>query len=154
MAGPIGVDIQGLPELEKALSGLTGPQMATALQKATLSGAGQIRKTVRAEAPVKTGTLRKSVSARKARGAERGYVVSPRPKVAFYRHFVVKGTKAHRIRFPNQVKWGVPRQLGNIRHPGAKANGFVSRGFDAGRPAAEKAVVKSIEKYVKKVWTA
>ena len=61
---------------------------------------------------------------------------------------VAGGTKAHRIRFHNEVVSGVPRGEGNIAHPGAKANPFMERGFDAGRVAAEAAIDAIVDKYL------
>jgi hypothetical protein len=145
----IGVDIRGIPEVRSALGKMEGPLMKRTLQKAATAGAKTLKPFVQAEAPKgKTGRLRKSVSSRQARRERPAAVVSARPKVAFYRHMVIGGTKPHQIRFPNQKAAGVPKSQGNISHPGAKPNPFVSRGFDRGQSAAMAAVEKVVGDYL------
>ena len=156
MAVGIGVDVRGIPKVMAALDKLTGPQMKAALQKASTAGAKAIKPFVQAEAPVgpsgnkatKRGALRRSVSARKAKRDLPAAVVSARPKVAFYRHMVIGGTKAHAIRFPNQVAAGVPKTQGNIRHPGAAPNPFIDRGYQKGERSGLAAIDKAIDDYL------
>lgn len=148
----VAVEIRGIPEVQTMLGKLEGPAAKKALQAATKEGGKVLKKTVKAEAPRgATGNLRKSVSARTVRRDRPGTVVSPRPKIAFYRHMVIGGTKAHMIRFPDQKAAGVPKSGGNIPHPGAKPNPFVSRGFDRGQAAAMAAVEKVVEDYLNEI---
>ena len=152
----IGVDVRGIPKVMAALDSLTGPKLKVALQKASSAGAKALKPFVQAEAPVgpsgnkytKRGALRRSISARKAKRDLPAAVVSARPKVAFFRHMVIGGTKAHAIRFPNQVAAGVPKTQGNIRHPGARANPFIARGYQKGESAALAAIDKAIVDYL------
>jgi hypothetical protein len=144
----VAIDVRGIPEVQEALGKLEGPAARKMLQKASAAGGKVLKKTVQAEAPRRTGILRKSVSARTVRRNRPGTVVSPRPKVAFYRHFVILGTRPHQIRFPNQKADGVPKSQGNISHPGAKANPFVARGYDRGQAAAMAAVEKVVDDYL------
>lgn len=152
----VGIDIRGIPEVKAALDKLGGPPMKATLQKASSAGAKALKPFVQAEAPVgepgnpytKRGALRRSVSARKAKRDLPAAVVSPRPKIAFYRHMVIGGTKPHRIRFPNQKAAGVDKGAGNIRHPGAKANPFVARGYAKGESAALAAIDRVIDQYL------
>lgn len=150
------IRLRGVPEVLRALGQLSGPTMNRVLQKASTAGAKALKPFIKAEAPIgpsgntytKRGALKRSISARKAKRDLPAAVVSARPKVAFYRHMVIGGTKPHRIRFPNQKAAGVPRDQGNIRHPGAKANPFVARGFAKGESAALAAIDRTIDDYL------
>ena len=123
----IAVDVRGIPEVKEALGKLEGPAAKRMLQLATKEGGKVLKKTVQAEAPRRTGKLRRSVSARTVRRDRPGTVIAPRPKVAFYRHFVIQGT-------------GQPGPT--------KPNPFVSRGFDRGQAAAMAALEKVVEDYL------
>lgn len=149
----IGIDVRGVPEVQRALSQLSGsPEAKRALQKASTAGAKTLKPFVQAEAPRgATGRLRKSVSSRQARKERPAAIVSARPKVAFYRHMVIRGTRPHMIRFPSQRAAGVPRSQGNIAHPGSRGNAFVARGFEAGRSAAESKIEQTMAEHVQAV---
>ena len=123
----IAVDVRGIPEVKEALGKLDGPAAKRMLQLATKEGGKVLKKTVQAEAPRRTGKLRRSVSARTVRRDRPGTVIAPRPKVAFYRHFVIQGT-------------GQPGPT--------KPNPFVSRGFDRGQAAAMAALEKVVDDYL------
>ena len=150
----VDIDVRGVPEVQRALSQLSGsPEAKRALQKASTAGAKTLKPYVQAEAPRgATGKLRKSVSSRQARKERPAAVVSARPRVAFYRHMVIRGTKPHMIRFPNQKAAGVPRSEGNISHPGIRrGNDFIARGFEAGRDAAESKIEQTMVEHVEAV---
>jgi HK97 gp10 family phage protein len=123
----IAVDVRGIPDVKEALGKLEGPAAKRMLQLATKEGGKVLKKTVQAEAPRRTGKLRRSVSARTVRRDRPGTVIAPRPKVAFYRHFVIQGT-------------GQPGPT--------KPNPFVSRGFDRGQAAAMAALEKVVDDYL------
>jgi HK97 gp10 family phage protein len=123
----IAVDVRGIPDVKEALGKLEGPAAKRMLQLATKEGGKVLKKTVQAEAPRRTGKLRRSVSARTVRRDRPGTVIAPRPKVAFYRHFVIQGT-------------GEPGPT--------KPNPFVSRGFDRGQAAAMAALEKVVDDYL------
>ena len=143
------VEVLNAREVEAALLALTDTSAKKALDSATRAAAVVFRKTVKAEAPQgSTGRLKKSVRMKKARGGT-GHIVSPRPKIAFYRHMVIKGTKEHRIRFPDQKARNINKRFGNIKHPGIKlGNPFVERGFEGGRPEAERKMKASLSAWI------
>lgn len=125
----ITIEVKGTDELLRGLEWAERQVMRKRIQKSVNAAAKFLKPLVKAEAPRgKTGKLRKSISAGQAARGRPAAIVKARPKIAFYRHMVISGTKAHRIRFPDQVKAGVPRKGGgNIQHPGAKANSFIER---------------------------
>ena len=47
-----------------------------------------------------------------------------------YTHWIMDGTKPHRIRFHDQKVAGVPKERGNIKHPGAKGNPVIEKVAD------------------------
>lgn len=152
----VGIDVRGMAEVQAALRQLgDGPQSRRALQKASTAGARTLKPYVQREAPVgKTGRLRRSISARQARKDRPAAVVSARPKVAFYRHMVIGGTKPHPI-VPDERKalaftaGGRDFVRSRVLHPGIKRpNPFIERGFDAGRAAAEAAIERVIDEFL------
>lgn len=121
------ITVLGVPEVRAALAKYEEAPLKKTLQKATNASGKFLKPKVQAEAPRRTGRLRRSISSRQARRERPATIVTARPKVAFYRHMVIGGTKPHRIRFPDQKAAGVPVAQGNIAHPGAKANPFIER---------------------------
>lgn len=121
------VTIKGLTELQRELDKMAPGPLNKTLQKGTDAVGKFLKPRVQAAAPKRTGRLRKSISARKAKRSKPATIITARPKVAFYRHMVIGGTRPHRIRFPDQKAAGVAKADGNIRHPGAKADDFIRR---------------------------
>jgi hypothetical protein len=138
------VTILGMDAVIRALELLDDPAASKLLQKATAAGGKALKPFIQAEAPVKTGRLRRSVSTRQARKARPATIVSPRPKVAFYRHFVIDGTRPHEIKVNAMTPTG-GHYMRVIHHPGAHANPFVDRGFARGESAALAAIEKVID---------
>lgn len=118
--------LQGDKELRRALARAQDPALKKTLQRSTNASAKFLKPKVQAEAPRRTGTLRKNITTGQAKRERPAAIVKVR-KAAFYDHWVVGGTKAHRIRFPDQKRAGVPKSEGNIEHPGATANPFFER---------------------------
>jgi len=126
-----GIEVSGLEEVQRLLAKYDEKTLKRTLQKASSASAKFLKPKVQAAAPRgRTGKLRKSISATQAKRDRPAAIVKARPKVAFYRHMVIGGTKAHRIRFPDQKAAGVSKALGNIQHPGSKANPFMERTAD------------------------
>lgn len=148
----VGVDIRGMPEVLRALEQLQGPPLRKTLQKASNAAGRALKPHVQAAAPVgppgnrvtKRGALRRSVSTRQARRDRPAAVVSARPKVAFYRHMVIGGTRPHRIRTHAQKLAGVGKSQGAIRHPGARPKPFIAQGFARGERDALAAIDRVI----------
>lgn len=145
------VDVRGIPEVQSALGKLDdGPQARKALQKAASAGAKALKPYVQREAPRgKTGRLKRSISARMAKRDRPAAVVSPRPKVAFYRHFVINGTKDHGPRKAKALVFeGTAGTVHAKRVRGVKPNPFVARGYAAGESAAEAAIDREMNAYI------
>ena len=152
MAG-IDVDVRGIPEVQAALGKMTGAPMKRTLQKASTAGAKALKPHVKAAAPKgATGRLKKSVSSRQAKRDRPAAVVTARPKVAFYRHMVIGGTKAHGPRdHRNKMLIFRGRDGHNVMTPwvkGTDARPFIAVGFDRGKGDAERAIEKVIDDYL------
>lgn len=141
----VDIDVRGADELRRELEKAMGPELRKTLQKATNASGKFLKPHVQAAAPRRTGRLRKSISSRQARRNRPATVISARPRIAFYRHMVIGGTKAHRIRFPDQKAAGVAKTQGNIRHPGARANPFIDRAASHNERAAFDVARRIIE---------
>jgi HK97 gp10 family phage protein len=139
------IDVRGVEEALRLLSKMEGAPLKKTLQKATSASAKYLKPKVQAAAPRRTGKLRKSISATQAKRERPASIVKARPKVAFYRHMVIQGTKPHRIRFPDQKRAGVAKSAGNIQHPGAKAQPFIEQTSRQYRDQAINEAVKVIK---------
>lgn len=142
------ITIRGLEELQDELRKMEPAPLKKTLQKGTAAGAKLLKPHAKAEAPKRTGRLRKSIVAQAAKRDKPASIVKVRTghSGAWYRHFVMQGTKAHRIRFADQRAAGVPKAQGNIRHPGAKANPFMERTQVRYEDAAAREAIETIEK--------
>lgn len=149
--GIVVAEVANLRQVQERLEAISGPGAKKSLDEATKKAAGILARTTKKEAPQgATGLLKKSVRARKAKGGI-GHIVSPRPKIAFYRHMVIRGTKAHGARPPNKVLIFPGRDGHNVitrRVEGVRPNDFVTRGYEAGKERAEAKVIEVLRKHV------
>lgn len=139
----VDVDVTGVPELEKALEGLSGTQAQAIREKAIAAGARALVGPTRNAAPLgPTGNLRKKVGARKGRSSKGGdrdpavYVVG---STAPHRHLVIRGTRQRTTRS------GASRG----RMP---ANPFVSRAWLASRSKVTAKIRAVYAAEVEKAW--
>jgi hypothetical protein len=151
----ISVDVQGIDTVQDALGKFDAKQSKAMLQKGASAGAKVLKGTVKAAAPPNvTGNLRRSIRSgqtKRRRPAARVYVVK---RVAFYRHMVVGGTKAHGPRTANFLIFRPAGSAHNVwakRVRGTKPRPFFAEGFDAGRSAAEHAIDKVVDQYLAKL---
>lgn len=64
-------------------------------------------------------------------------------------HLIELGATAHRIRFPDQKRAGVPRQSGSIQHPGATRKPHFGPGVLASRSIAGDAIRRGASRVAK-----
>ena len=149
------IDVRGIPEVTAALNKFDAGPSKPILQKASTAAAKAFKPFVQAAAPRgATGKLRRSVSARQAKRDRPAAVVSARPKVAFYRHFVIRGTKAHgpktaRVMVFQGTGTGYREGLSGAivtRHVrGTPPRPFIADGYRAGEPSALRAIDRVID---------
>jgi hypothetical protein len=142
------IDIRGLEETQRALAKLEPAPTKKLLQKAASAGAKTLKPFVRSETPKRTGKMQKSIFAGQAKRERPAAIVKFK---VFYRHFVIQGTKPHRIRFPNQKAAGVPKSQGNIQHPGHKGTDILGRAWSRGGDASIRSVNKVIRDYLESI---
>jgi hypothetical protein len=113
----IRLDIEGLDKVRARLQRFERRALDQKLTQATRAGAVMLVPYIRDEAPVgRTGLLRRSVRAAATKREKPGAFVGP-SKRAWYRHFVIGGTKR-----------------------GVRGNPFVARGARRGHSAAVQAM--------------
>lgn len=117
----------------RQLAGLVSSAKQTAMQRAVLVVEAQAKR----ESPVKTGTLRRSITSRVERGGDRGVVGTH----LRYARSVHDGSRPHIIR-PKRAKalfWrGARHPVTSVNHPGNRANPFFVRALERVRPQVER----------------
>lgn len=139
-----GVDIRGLREVRDLLRRLPASLERRAYRTAARNALKPVQDRAKALAPVKSGTLRKSIKIRtekfRTRGGVRAQVwVDPGRKGrpgAHYAHMVEYGTAAHQVPTPYGVLHGrkvfIPGvgYRTRIDHPGSRARPFLRPAWD------------------------
>lgn len=167
--------------MRKYLGSLDAKGVKKVLRKGMNKGGAVYKRAIAAEAPVKSrggasgsfsvrkrggvmaeksygapGDLRRAVRVSRVRDVSQGIgvYVGPMGKLAFMRHWIVGGTKAHLIRASK--KDGLLRLINTfarvVHHPGSKANPFVTRASaraeDEALRVAEETIFAEVEKGV------
>ena len=103
------------------------------MQRVVLSGEGIMKR----EAPVKSGTLRRSITSKVERGGDRGVIGTN----VRYARAVHDGTRAFTM-YPNGKKalyWpGARHPVKSVKRPARKGNPFMERTAVKLRPVAER----------------
>lgn len=120
------------------LSRLVQNTKREAMSRVVLQGEALMKR----ETPVKTGTLRRSITSKVEQGGNRGVIGTN----LTYARAVHDGTKPHLIR-PKRAKalfWkGAKHPVRVVRHPGTKANAFMTRTAARLRPIAERELART-----------
>lgn len=115
------------------LRGLVPRTKFTAMSRAVLVVEAQAKR----EAPVKKGTLRRSITSRVEQGGNRGVIGTN----LGYAVIVHEGSRPHVIT-PRRAKalyWrGARHPVRRVRHPGTRANRFFPRAANSSRAAVER----------------
>ena len=146
----LSIDVRGVAEVQAFLARIDEGQKAT-LQKASTAGARALKPFVKAAAPRgATGRLARSISGRQAARDRPAAVVTARPKVAFYRHMVLDGTKDHGPKKASVMVFKGDHGTVFTRHVrGTKPRPFMAEGFAAGEAAMNAAIDKVIDEALK-----
>jgi hypothetical protein len=91
----IGIQVRGIEGVRKMLKAYTHPTLSRRMQTATKAGGSVFKDPLKAEARKVSKRMARGVSVRRARRERPATIVSIRPKMAFFRHFVIGGTRAH-----------------------------------------------------------
>lgn len=91
----ISVSVRGAEGVHQMLHDYMEPILPRRMQAATKAGASVFKAPLRAEAARVSKRMARAVSVRQAARDRPATVVTFRPKIAFFRHFVIGGTRDH-----------------------------------------------------------
>lgn len=122
------VQVIGRDGVLRMLKPYTHPTLTKRVQRATKAGADVFKPAVKSEARAVSKRLARSVSVRRAKRERPATILTFRPKVAFFRHFVIGGTKAHGPRKANVMVFkNAPVGVVAKHVRGVKANPIIAR---------------------------
>lgn len=125
------VDIIGREGVHRMLANYTDPKLRRRLQAASKVGATVFKAPLKAEAGKVSKRMARAVSVRVAKRDKPATVISFRSKTAFFRHFVIRGTRDHGPRRAKALAF--QGRFGFVltkRVRGVKANPLVARIFN------------------------
>lgn len=141
------VQIIGADGVHKMLADYTSPKLPRRLQLATKAGAQVFKAPVVSEARKVSKRLARSVSVRNAKRDKPASVVTFRPKVAFFRHFVIDGTRDHGPRRARMLAWSSGGQTIFAKHVrGVKPNPIIERIAPRYEAQAYRAIDQALDK--------
>jgi len=122
------IEVKGVPGVHQMLADYMTPKLPKRMQDATKAGAEVFKAPVKAEAARVSKRLARSVSVRKARRDLPATILTFRPKVAWFRHFIIGGTRDHGPRKASALVW---EKSGTVivarRVRGVRANPIIAR---------------------------
>jgi len=151
------IDLTGDKELINTLKRMKHNTAVLSLKKALRKSGSKIKKSVKSEAPVHTGNLRKSITVYDNRGNAKGALirVGAAQKIAPHAILVEFGTEGNRTGegLPTVVKVSDDKFF-TLKHTGKMpANNFFERGYDKSRDLAvdtfKTEILKEINKATK-----
>lgn len=141
------VQIIGANGVHRMLADYMAPKLPKRLQDATKAGAEVFKPAVKAEARRVSKRLARSVSVRRAKKDRPATVLTFRPKVAFFRHFVIRGTKDHGPRRAAALSFqGRNGFVVTQRVKGVKPNPIINRVADRLEGQAYAAIDKALDR--------
>lgn len=142
----IRISIQGLPQVQAEVDGLT-KGMRQRLQRVTKKGATQFKSAAQAEARPLSKRLARSVSVRAGKREKPSAVLTFRPAVAWFRHFIIGGTRDHGPRKARILAWKGPNgRIFARRVRGVPPHPILERVFAARQQAASNAMADELLK--------
>ena len=148
------MDVQGAKEIEAMLDKL-GIKAARSMKTALRKAARPIIKEARANAPKRSGELRRSLMSevKSYRGAGGSYAkVGPRSSspAAHYAHLVEMGTAPHSLAPEKRAASDVKSRNENVIHPGSTAKPFLRPAFDTNIDQAQLIIRDTLSDMVRK----
>lgn len=140
------IEVRGEEGVHRMLAGYRNPKLSTRLQAATKAGATVFKKPVQSEAGKVSKRLRRSVSVKRARKERPATIVYFRAKVAWFRHFIIGGTRDHGPRTAPLLVFESKGELVRAKRvKGVKPNPIISRVADRYERDAYAAIDKSLD---------
>ncbi len=141
-------NIFGGRELDAALQSLSTKVERNILRSALRAGANEFKDAIKANIPVVSGQLRKSVRVTtRSKGGRVTASVKIGNKKTWYAHMVEFGTRAHKITPKDGKALRIAGYIvADADHPGARPRPYARPAFDAKAQAAIQAVGRQIRK--------
>lgn len=145
-------EVHGLAALDKALKEFPAKLEGNVLRGAMRAGVRVFRDLARANVPVQSGKLRKSIRIKTSlRNGKASATLVAGNKDAFYAHMVEFGTARHWIKPRKRRSLLVAGMLKEtVDHPGGAPKPFMRPAFDEGVPAAIEAAKDYIAQRIEK----
>lgn len=141
------VEVTGAPGVHKLLRGYTQPQLDRRIQQAVKAGASVFKAPLKSEASRVSARLSRAVSVRAAKRNKPAAIATFRSGVAFFRHFVIGGTRAHGPRRKRVLTWKGPNgRIFAKRVRGVPPNPIVARVADRYESQAYKAIDRDLDR--------
>lgn len=115
------VTVNGAAKAKQMLAQYKDPEFSRRAQIGTVQGAEVVRRPLQREAARASSRMAKAVSIRQAQRNRPAAVVTFRPKIAWFRHFVIGGTRSHgprrrkALRFRGRSGWVVVKRVRGVR---------------------------------------
>lgn len=141
------VTIQGADGVQKMLSDYMEPKLPRRLQDATKAGANVFKAPLKAEARRVSKRMARAVSVKRARKDRPATIVVFRAKLAWFRHFVIGGTRDHGPRRARLLVFDSGGQVIRARRVrGVPANPMVDRVVNAYDARAYQAIDQALDR--------
>lgn len=141
------ITITGAAGVHQMLDDYMTPKLPRRMQDATKAAATVFRAPLKAEAAKVSKRLARSVSVRRAARERPATVVTFRPRIAFFRHFIIDGTRDHGPRSAQMLRWESRGKVIWAKHVrGVKSNPIVDRVGARYERAAYDALDKALDK--------
>lgn len=144
--------IIGVDRLFKSLNGLDNSLRNKELSKTLFASSRIVQEAVKANAPEKTGELKKNIRRRRIKtdGLVTGVEVYLAPKI-FYGHILELGSQQHFLALPGQkIKINGSVVSGPITHPGLSPRPFFRPAIDASKDLFLADFSKRVKTEIKK----
>lgn len=129
-------DFSGFDELARKLQSIDAKLATKVVRRGNARIAQVVAKEMKANAPVKTGTLKKSISYSNKRQRNGGFIAKVGAFTTtrydgFYANFVEHGTDPHEIKARNKKSLSFSgRNIKSVNHPGSKRKPFIKAAFE------------------------
>ena len=141
------VTVQGEAGVHRMLDDYMTPKLPRRMQLATKAGATVFKEPLKVAARPLSKRLARSVSVRVAKRDKPATIVTFRPKVAWFRHFIIRGTRDHGPRRANALMFvGRSGFIRTSRVRGVPAHPIVDRVADAHESQALRAIDQAMSK--------
>ena len=140
------IEVRGEQGVHRMLADYMTPKLPRRMQAATKAGATVFKEPLKAAARPLSRRLARSVSVRMARKDRPASIVTFRPKTAFFRHFVIGGTRPHGPRTAAALAFvGKSGFVVTKRVRGTPPHPIVERVFQANQNKADRAIDQALD---------